>query len=150
MQILANHSQSAMGRVRNLYTAKEKLCIISYAWACGNCAAGFLLQKVQVRDWHRPRCYLNKRKQNVGSQLNSLNFHRILLIGQHKLDSWELLYQQQNYDSSSQRSTYHWLQRLWKLDIWLPMQTPMVHMQSQWLPEDYEDKLLEFQCFTIK
>jgi len=86
----------------------------------------------------------------VGSQLNSLNFHRILLIGQHKLDSRELLYQQQNYDSSSQRSTYHWLQRLWKLDIWLPMQTPMVHMQSQWLPEDYEDKLLEFQRFIIK
>ena len=36
----ASHSQSAIGRVRNFYTAKEKLCIIAYAEACGNHGAG--------------------------------------------------------------------------------------------------------------
>ena len=50
-----------MGIVRNIYTAKEKLCIIAYAEAHGNCATG---REFSLREWHR----LKDRPQKLPKQ----------------------------------------------------------------------------------
>ena len=153
-----------MGRVRRAFTAKEKLAAVSYADAHGNRAAGreFTIDESCIRQWRRQRSRLEKmpstKKADRGTSekfpqveqqvydwvserhLQGIAVSTVEIRLQGRLIAKKLGLQ----DFKGSADWCYGFMRRKELSI-----RRRTHI-SQKLPEDYEDKLVQFQRFIIK
>ena len=152
-----------MGRIRNAFTAGEKLRAVAYAEAQGNRAAGreFTISEANIRQWRKQKDRLQKLPKQKKAERGSTAHHPEL---ETQLLAWTLDVRQQGIGlttteirikakilaeqmaiinfKASMSWTYKYLRRN---DLSIRRRTHI----SQRLPEDYDDKLLEFQRFII-
>ncbi|MCU7901008.1 MAG: hypothetical protein KZQ66_02470, partial [Candidatus Thiodiazotropha sp. (ex Lucinoma aequizonata)] len=156
-------SSIKMGRVRNAYTAREKLAVIKYAEAHGNRAAGreFSVGESSVRDWRRMKDRLAKLPKTKQAERGSkAHFPEVEV----QLLEWitdrrrqgiavatiEIRLQAKMIANRLQQTAFkvsvNWVYAFLKRhSLSIRRRTHI----AQKLPEDYDDKLLEFQRFII-
>jgi len=154
-----------MGRVRQSYTAKEKLDVVKYAETHGNRAAGreFNVGESSVREWRKNKSSLLKLPRSKQAQLGSSAHYpdvekQLLAWVEKRRDSGiavstvELRMEARRLASLSESTNdfkvsvrwAHGFLRRHHLSI-----RRRTHI-AQKLPSDFEDKLIEFQRYIIK
>ena len=153
-----------MGRFRRAFTAKEKLAAIDYAEAHGNRAAGreFFIDESNIRQWRKQKPRLQtmprKKQANRGS---SEKFPKI----EEKVLEFVMERRQCRQSVSTSEICIHGTKVAKSMKIkdfkasadwcYAFMRRKGLSIRrcthiSQKLPDDYEDKLVEFQKFIIK
>lgn len=154
-----------MGRVRNSYTVKEKLSAIKYAKAHGNRAAGreFNVSESCIRDWRKIETRLmnmnRKKRANRGKsakypELEQELFNYIVdkrkqgycvSTTQVRLKALDLA--KSMAGTSDFKASVKWTYGFFRRHLLSIRRRTHI---AQKLPEDYEEKLVEFQKFVIK
>ena len=154
-----------MGKVRQSYTAKEKLKVIAYAEAHGNRAAGreFTVDESNVRAWRKQKDRLQKLpKTKMADRGSSAHFPAIekellpwvndrrqqgLSISTTELRLKALNIAKNTENAQQFKASIDWCYGFMKRhDLSIRRRTHI----SQKLPEDVDDKLTQFQSFVIK
>lgn len=153
-----------MGKIRQSYTAREKLKVIAYAEAHGNRAAGreYTIGESNIRQWRKQKERLQNmprtKMANRGSAAHWPELEREVLVWVtdrrlrgYGLSTTELrlkaLHLAKQNDANAQfRASVDWAHAfMTRSDLSIRRRTHI----AQKLPSDFEDQLTKFQSFII-
>lgn len=153
-----------MGKIRQSYTAREKLEVMAYAKAHGNLAAGreYTIEESNIRQWRKQKERLQNmprtKMANRGSAAHWPELERKLLVWVTNRRLWgygvsttelrlKALHLAKQNDANAQfRASVDWAHAFMKRsDLSIRRRTHI----AQKLPSDFEDQLTKFQSFII-
>ena len=158
-----NFRSQKMGKIRQSFTVREKLKVISYAEVHGNRAAGreFNMNETNVRQWRRLKDRLQKMpRSKMADRGSSAHFPELeaeLLqwVTDRRLQGYGIsttelrlkgLHLAKKQNNSNFRASVAWSYAFLKRhNLSIRRRTHI----AQKLPSDYEDQLTNFQSFII-